>query len=252
MILNISYYDFFSIEEPALLQKEITIRLSALGVLGTVLMAHEGINFNLAGPQEKLRDEINSWLSPEGLLFKLGAKSKILKESLSETIPFRHLRVKVKKEIVTMGQPELDVSTLRGTPLSPVEFKNVLLKMKQGDESWVILDVRNEFEVNMGSFEGATRVGMKTFRDFPNLVDKLQSSNQDLQRKNIAMFCTGGVRCEKASALMRVKGFSNVYQLEGGILKYFEECSRELFQGECFVFDERETLDPSEIPAHHN
>ena len=223
MVLNLAHYSFFTIPDPEAARQSLQNRLEGSGILGTVLIAREGVNMNLAGRPELLRSHISQWLA------ELGCKELTFKESFSTFAPFRHLKVKVKAEIVTMGDSSLDVTKWTAPHMSPSDFANLL--ENPGDA--VILDTRNDFEADLGSFKGAKKLGMKSFREFPKIAESFPKD------KPIVMFCTGGIRCEKASAYLRSRGFDKVFQLGGGILKYLEEQGDRHFDGECFVFDER-------------
>ncbi len=232
MILNLSHYAFFPIADLAQARKFFEERFHGHQVLGTLLMAPEGVNFNLASSEgEFLVEQCKKWLED------LGAPEAEFKLSYSEKMTFRRLRIKLKKEIITMGVENLEVEKLRAPHMAPQEFKRLL---EEQPEHTLILDTRNDFEVEYGTFKGAQAAGMSSFRDFPNLAKSLPKD------KAIVMFCTGGVRCEKASAYLRKEGFPKVYQLEGGILRYLEKEGFSHFDGECFVFDQRISIGSSE------
>lgn len=227
MILNVSHYSFFNIQDPGAARLDLMRRFEKMRVVGTVLLAPEGVNLNLASEDQSFKTELESWLA------SIGCTKFDFKLSYSSALTFKRLKIKVKKEIITMGVENLDVHAKAAPHISPAEFKELLVS---GDKSTLILDTRNDFEVGYGTFQGAQPAGMRSFRDFTQVAEKLPKD------KKIVMFCTGGVRCEKASAYLRDKGFSEVRQLEGGILRYLESQGFEGFNGGCFVFDERVVL----------
>ena len=196
-------------------------------VRGTILLAQEGLNATLAGSRQGI-DAVLAYLRADPRLANLEAK-----ESLAATQPFDRMKVKLKREIVTLGVPGIDPSHRVGTYVSPTEWNQLI-----ADPEVTLIDTRNDYEVAIGTFEGATDPHLATFRQFPDYV---QQRLDPTQHKKVAMFCTGGIRCEKASALLLQQGFEQVYHLQGGILKYLEEvpADQSLWQGECFVFDQR-------------
>ncbi|GAX36349.1 oxygen-dependent tRNA uridine(34) hydroxylase TrhO [Nodularia sp. NIES-3585] len=197
------------------------------GVKGTILLAAEGINGTIAGSRQAV-DSVLAFLRADPRLADLEHK-----ESYTETQPFERMKVRLKPEIVTMGLPEVDPNQQVGTYVSPEEWNDLIR-----DPEVIVIDTRNDYEVNIGTFKKAQNPQTKSFREFPEYV----SNNLDpSQHKKIALFCTGGIRCEKASSFMLSQGFAEVYHLKGGILKYLESVPTEssLWEGECFVFDER-------------
>lgn len=199
-------------------------------VRGTLLLAHEGINGTIAGSREAI-DEVLGYLRADPRLAALDAK-----ESVDSEQPFYRMKVKLKKEIVTMGVDGIDPNAVVGTYVKVKDW-NALIS----DPEVLLIDTRNDYEVEIGSFKGAVDPHTKTFREFPDYVKRNVDPGK---HKKVAMFCTGGIRCEKASSYMKQQGFEEVYHLEGGILKYLEETPAEqsLWQGECFVFDNRVTV----------
>ncbi len=223
-------YRFTPFEDPDALRGALRDACAAHGVFGTLLLAREGINGTIAGPA----DGIAAVLAQIRAL--PGCDALEVKESRAAEMPFKRLKVRVKPEIVTMGQPGVDPRAAVGRYISPADW-NALISAPDV----AVIDTRNDYEVEIGSFEGAIDPGTERFRDFP----AWWAENQDrLAGKRIAMFCTGGIRCEKSTALLRQHGFEEVYHLRGGILKYLEEIPRSesLWEGECFVFDERVTV----------
>jgi UPF0176 protein len=205
---------------------------------GTILLAQEGINSTIAGCRESI-DALLGYLRADPRLQNLEHK-----ESYSDLLPFQRLKVRLKKEIVKMGVPTIDPTRTVGTYVEPKDW-NALI----ADPTVIVIDTRNIYEVELGTFERAIDPHLEIFSEFPHYVE--QNLNPDTHKK-IAMFCTGGIRCEKASAYMVEQGFSEVYHLKGGILKYLEEVPPEssLWQGECFVFDDRRSVDADLSPKY--
>lgn len=238
-ILNIAFYRF--IEIPDLVKERSSLRElgESLSIKGTILLSNEGLNGSLAGLEENIRAFQKS-------LEKLPIGSDLVyKESYSEYIPFNRFLVKIKKEIIPTGDAEINPIVLTGARISPSELKLWLDENKDFE----FLDTRNEFEVEFGTFKKAKQLKLKHFRDFS---EKLKVLPEESKLKPMVMFCTGGIRCEKASTIAMNQGFKEVYQLDGGILKYFEECGGEHYEGECFVFDQRITLDSALQPKAKN
>jgi UPF0176 protein len=234
-ILNLSAYKFVALPDAAALRDRLQAQAAALGLRGTILLATEGINLFIAGPESEARAFLAA-LRKDPRLSDLEAK-----ESWSETLPFRHLRVKVKREIIRMNHPAIQPAEGRAPA---VDARTVKRWLDQGHDDdgrpVVMLDTRNAFEVEHGTFDGAVDWKLSKFSDFPQA---LQQHAEELRDKTVVSFCTGGIRCEKAALVMREAGLPSVWQLEGGILKYFEETGGEHFHGKCFVFDAREALD---------
>lgn len=194
---------------------------------GTLLLAHEGINGTVAGSRAGI-DALLAFLRADARLATLEHK-----ESLAEEMPFYRMKVRLKKEIVTLGVPGIDPNVKVGTYVAPEDW-NALIS----DPEVVLVDTRNDYEYDIGTFQGAVDPKTTTFREFPAYV---KQNLDPAKHKKVAMFCTGGIRCEKASAYMLAQGFENVYHLQGGILKYLEKvpAAQSLWEGECFVFDQR-------------
>ncbi|RCL01066.1 MAG: Rhodanese [Candidatus Tokpelaia sp. JSC188] len=198
------------------------------GVSGTLILASEGINGTISGPQQKLEKIIDFIVAQPELA------NVDLKYSTAYKIPFRRMKVRLRKEIVTMGLDEIDPLKEVGTYVSPKEWNTLVL-----DKDTILIDVRNDYEYAIGTFVGAVNPNIKKFREFPQWA---RSQEEKLRKnKKIAMFCTGGIRCEKSTAYMCGLGFDEVYHLKGGILRYLNEIPPEssLWKGDCFVFDER-------------
>jgi UPF0176 protein len=205
-----------------------------LGVRGTLLLAHEGINGTVAGSHEAI-DALMTELR-EGTLFMGRLDNLELKFSTATEMPFKRMKVRLKKEIVTLGDPQTDPLRRVGTYVTPAEWNGLL-----EEPGIVLLDTRNDFEVEMGTFEGAVDPRIKRFSEFKDFV---RNELDPAQHRRVAMFCTGGIRCEKASSYMLAQGFEEVFHLKGGILKYLEEVPKaeSRWNGGCFVFDERVAL----------
>jgi len=223
-------YKFVALEDFQTLREPLHQVMQDNGVRGTLLLASEGINGTVAGSREGI-DALLTWLQQDPRLADI-----VYKESLDDSNPFHRTKVKLKKEIVTMGVEGIDPKRVVGTYVKPEEW-NALIS----DPDVILVDTRNDYEVQVGTFKGAVNPHTETFREFPDYVKE----NLDPEKnRKVAMFCTGGIRCEKSTAYLKEQGFDEVYHLEGGILKYLEEVPQEnsLWEGECFVFDNRVTV----------
>ena len=230
-IVVCTFYKFTPLDHYVSLQQPILNQLSGNRIAGTLLLAKEGINGTIAGEREAV-DQFLKWL--EGQAGLSGIEKK---ESRADQLPFKRTRVKLKKEIVTMGVDGIDPSDLAGTYVDPEDW-NALME----DPETLLVDTRNEYEIEVGRFENAVNPHTTNFREFPQYA--LENLDPE-KHKKIAMYCTGGIRCEKATAFLKQSGFESVYHLKGGILKYLETVpvSESRWRGECFVFDERVTVD---------
>lgn len=230
-MLNISCYKFVSLDELPARRTAIRRRAVELNLRGTVLLSSEGINIFVAGPAESVHTFVD-FLRQDPLLADLAPK-----ESFSDYQPFNRMLVKLKREIISFGMPDVAPAVHTSPKLAARELKRWL------DEGRPLhlLDTRNDYEVSIGTFRNAIRLDIDHFREFPDAIARLPEALRD---EPIVMFCTGGIRCEKAGPFMEQAGFKNVYQLDGGILKYFEEVGGEHYDGECFVFDQRVAVDP--------
>lgn len=240
--LNISTYRFVPVSDPGALAGQLRPLADALGLKGTVLLAEEGINLFLAGQEAPVRQWLQT-LRADPRFADLPAK-----ESWSASQPFRRLKVKVKAEIIRMNQPAVRPAAGRAPAVSPATLARWLSAGRDDDgRPVVMLDTRNAFEVDRGAFEGAIDWRLGRFSDFPAA---LAAHAAQLAGKTVVSYCTGGIRCEKAALVMQAAGVAQTYQLEGGILKYFEETDgAPHWRGECFVFDEREALASDLLPA---
>ena len=229
-ILNIAGYKFIKLEDLPAIQAALKSQCEQAGLLGTILLSKEGVNMNLAGEQDRVRSfqlQLANSLYFSGMSFH---------ETYSSTVPFQTLKIKIKNEIITFHQPDANPALCDRAPtISPEALKTWL---DQGRDI-TLLDTRNDYEYRFGTFKGAINLHLKNFTE---LADAVSSLDPD---KPVVMFCTGGIRCEKAGLFMLLQGFREVYQLDGGILGYFAKVGGAHYEGECFVFDERVALDTS-------
>jgi len=234
-ILNISCYKFVALPDAHALRDTLAERALAAELKGTILLAEEGINFFLAGPAERVHGFVDA-LRADPRFADLAPK-----ESWSQDVPFRKMLVKVKREIIRMDHPAIKPALGRAPSVSPARLRQWLEQGHDDDGRPVVtLDTRNDFEVDAGAFESAIDWRIAKFTEFPGA---LAAHRAELEDKTVVSYCTGGIRCEKAAILMREQGLEHVYQLEGGILKYFEETDGAHYHGGCFVFDGRRVLD---------
>ena len=230
LFLNIAGYKFEQIDSLDTLIPEFQKKCDELELKGSVYLSPRGINFSISGTEENIGKYINFMESDSRFL------NIPLKRTYSETQPFRRMKVRLKKEIISLGRDDINPRELTGEYVTPQE----LLNMYENNDDVVVLDTRNEYETRVGLFENAVDLQLDTFRDFPKAIEQLPEEYKD---KQIVMYCTGGIRCEKASAVMLKAGFTDVKQLEGGVLDYFKETGGKYWNGDCFVFDERVALD---------
>lgn len=228
MLDVVSFYQFVDIGDPAGLRDRLQSECEYRGLLGTILVASEGVNGTLAGKG----DDISAVF--EGLQERLDLQDSIdARWTEAETAPFRRMRVRLKKEIVTLGRPDIRPQHGTGNHVSPEEWNTLI-----DNPETLIIDTRNRYEIEIGSFPNAVDPGNQSFREFPQFAAALAQSDRN---RPLAMFCTGGIRCEKATALMMELGFTDVNQLQGGIINYLEQIDAKdnRWSGECFVFDTR-------------
>ena len=229
-IIVAALYKFVTLKDYKELQTSLLKVCQDHGIKGTLLLAEEGINGTVAGSRKGI----------DGMLAYLSSDKRFegweYKESFAEKMPFYRLKVRLKKEIVTLGVPGVDPHQNVGEYVDPKDWNDLI-----SDPEIIVLDTRNTYEYDIGTFKGALNPETETFRAFPDYVRKKLNPQK---HKKVAMFCTGGIRCEKASAFMLSEGFENVYHLKGGILKYLEEVSKDksLWEGDCFVFDHRTAI----------
>ena len=224
-------YKFSEIDNPLEVQISLKKILKKLSICGTILVGREGINGTIAAKDEKNLN--NALIYLKNLK---GFKDLDIKFSDSKKNPFIRLKIKLKQEIVTIGDKSIDPTKSVGEYVNPEDWNSLI-----EEENIILIDTRNDYEYSIGSFKDSINPKTQKFRDFPKWLKEQDFTQEDKNSKKVAMFCTGGIRCEKASSLMKNKGFKKVYHLKGGILKYFESVSKEksLWQGECFVFDDR-------------
>ena len=231
-ILVAALYKFVEIDDLLSLQSNLYEICKKNNIMGTILIANEGINGTISGKTNEINQTIALLKSDKRFV------NIEIKYSSSDKQPFHRMKVRLKKEIVTIGLPEINPNNKVGTYVKPDDWNDLI-----SDPNVVVIDARNKYETKIGSFQNALDPEISSFREFPDWVKKFKSSKENANKK-IAMFCTGGIRCEKASSLMKEEGFEDVYHLQGGVLKYLETIDREnsLWNGECFVFDQRVCL----------
>ncbi len=224
-------YHFVTLDNYQALRKPLYDYMVENDIKGTLLLAQEGINGTVAGSRAAI-DKLHHWLRSDERLKDLRTK-----ESYEHTMPFYRTRVKLKKEIVTMGVTGIDPNRVVGTYVKPEDWNDLI-----SDPDVLLVDTRNDYEIGIGTFKNAVNPETETFREFPEYV---KNNMEPGKHKKVAMFCTGGIRCEKSTAYLKEQGFEEVYHLQGGILKYLETVPQDesLWQGECFVFDNRVSVD---------
>jgi UPF0176 protein len=232
MTCNISAYQFvtLSAEQLPTLQAELKTRAISLDLKGSILLSTEGINLFVAGTDTAI-ESFKAFLESYPYFKDLPYKA-----SPSQAQPFSRMLVKIKKEIISMGIDSVEPSK----HTAPYVDAETLKTWYENNKDMVILDTRNDYEIALGKFENAVELDIKSFRDFPEAIKKLP---EDMKNKTIVTYCTGGIRCEKAAEYMLQQGFKNTLQLDGGILRYFENCGQDHYEGECFVFDKRVAVD---------
>jgi UPF0176 protein len=239
-VLNISAYLFTHLDDPSALREVLLARAEHRALKGTILLAEEGINMFLAGPAEAVRGFVDD-LRADARFAELTTK-----ESWSDEQPFRKMLVKVKREIIRMDRPTIRPGAGRAPAVDPKTLHRWLERGLDDDgREVVLLDTRNAFEVDHGTFAGALDWRIEKFTEFPDAATRHRG---DLEGKTVVSFCTGGIRCEKAAIHLREEGV-DALQLDGGILGYFEHVGGAHFDGDCFVFDERRTVDAALAPS---
>ena len=229
-VVNIAGYRFVDLDDRDELREPFLKRCEDLNLKGTILLSPNGINFSLSGSQESIDEYLKFLESDERFT---GIPLKVTYNSYQ---PFRRMLVRLKKEIISLGMDDIRPIEFTGPNIKPEQFQEMLDK----EEEVIVLDTRNDYEVRVGTFKNAINLNIPSFRDFPDAVSKLP---EEYKKKPIVMFCTGGIRCEKASAVMLKSGFENVKQLEGGVLNYFKDTDASHWDGDCFVFDDRVAVD---------
>ncbi|WP_017299307.1 rhodanese-related sulfurtransferase [Nodosilinea nodulosa] len=236
-----TFYKFVPLSEPEALRVVLLERCLEWGLRGTILLATEGLNATVAGNRNSI-DQLLAWFHAHPDIGPFPHQ-----EAIATSAPFERMKVKLKKEIVTLGQPEVNPAQQPvGIYVDPQNWNQVI-----ADSEVVLIDARNDFEVELGTFRGAVNPQTRSFRDLPDYVAAHLSP---AQHKKVAMFCTGGIRCEKATAYMLEQGFEQVFHLRGGILNYLKTVPEgsSLWQGDCFVFDERVAVDHRLKPTDHD
>jgi UPF0176 protein len=223
-------YKFSSIKDPESLHNEIRVKLKSLSIHGTILVGEEGINGTISGKDANLKSALTYIKSIKGF------SELDIKFSKSGINPFVRLKIKQKKEIVTIGDKSINPNHIVGDYVEPNYWNDLI-----SDKDTILIDTRNDYEYSIGTFKNAINPNTVKFRDFPKWVKNQNFTKSDKKNKQVAMFCTGGIRCEKASSMMMKDGFKNVSHLKGGILNYFKSIDEKdsLWEGECFVFDDR-------------
>jgi UPF0176 protein len=240
-IVNIAAYKFITFEDAAEVRPRYLELCNRLQLKGTILLTPEGINLFLAGSRAAI-DDFLAFLRSDARFADIEVK-----ESLSDAQPFKHMLVKVKPEIITMKHPLIQPEKGRAPAVEPAVLKRWLDRgMDDEGKPVVMLDTRNAFEVDVGTFDDTVDYRIEKFSDFPQVIAQ---HKDEFEGKTVVTFCTGGIRCEKAAIHMKNVGFDSVYQLDGGILKYFEQVGGAHYHGDCFVFDQRTALNPSLEPT---
>lgn len=239
-IVVLALYKFVHLPDTVGLKTRLDTLCLGEGIRGTLLLANEGINGTVSGTREAI-NTLKAYFEQDTLLQKID-----FKESYTNTHPFNRMKIKLKKEIVTLGVPSVDPTACVGEYIQPIDWNAIITA-----PDVIVLDTRNDYEYALGTFEGALNPDTESFREFPQYV----ANNLDPKKHpKVAMFCTGGIRCEKASSFMLGEGFTHVYHLKGGILKYLEDVPAEqsLWRGDCFVFDHRVAVNHDLAPAGYD
>jgi UPF0176 protein len=243
-VIVAAFYKFIHLSDPVGLQRDLQKTCEAADILGTILVAPEGINGTVCASHEGI-SALMAYFADSAYFSDIQPKY-----SFAEEPAFYRMKVRLKQEIVTMGQPDIDPENSVGTYVPPQDW-NALI----GAPDTLVIDTRNRYEVAVGTFENAVDPQTASFRDFPAWIENYMADLPENERpKNIAMFCTGGIRCEKATSYLRARGYENVFHLEGGILKYLETVAAEdsAWRGECFVFDQRVSVKHGLAPGAYD
>ncbi len=230
-IVIASFYKFIPLAEFETMREPILEKMREIGIKGTIILAHEGVNGGFAGTREQM-DAFYQFMHSNSYFADLN-----FKETFDDSNPFEKAKVKLRKEIVTMGIKNVDPVQNQGTYLDPSQWHELIQ-----DPEVILIDTRNDYEYELGTFKNAINPDIENFREFPEYIEQHLSDKKD---KKIAMFCTGGIRCEKTTAYMKEQGFQHVYQLHDGILNYIQSTpeAESLWEGQCFVFDDRVAVD---------
>ena len=243
-VIVAAFYKFIHLSDPVAVQRDLQKACESAGILGTILIAHEGINGTVCALREGIC-ALMAHFADSPYFSDIQPKYSFAKEPA-----FYRMKVRLKREIVTMGQPDIDPENSVGTYVSPQDWNAVI-----SASDTLVIDTRNRYEVAIGTFENAVDPETASFRDFPAWIENYMADLPEEKRpKNIAMFCTGGIRCEKATSYLRARGYENVFHLEGGILKYLETMPAEdsAWRGECFVFDQRVSVKHGLAPGAYD
>ena len=243
-VIVAAFYKFIHLSEPVGLQRDLQKTCEAADILGTILVAPEGINGTVCASHEGM-SALMAYFADSAYFSDIQPKY-----SFAEEPAFYRMKVRLKQEIVTMGQPDIDPENSVGTYVPPQDWNSLI-----GAPDTLVIDTRNSYEVAVGTFENAVDPQTASFRDFPAWIENYMADLPENERpKNIAMFCTGGIRCEKATSYLRARGYENVFHLEGGILKYLETVAAEdsAWRGECFVFDQRVSVKHGLAPGAYD
>lgn len=240
--VNVSGYRFVQLDNVPVLQAQMLTAFKEIGVKGTILLADEGINIALTGTSEQIR-AARSWFEAEPHF-----KNLWLKESVSDIRPFSKLKIRHRPEIITFQPNHPNPVSPLDNPAPNIEPEK-LQEWLDNNADFTLLDTRNTYEIESGTFKQATDLQLENFRDFTTAVETALENGTLNREQPIVTFCTGGIRCEKAAPFLIEKGFSEVYQVEGGILNYFEKCGGEHWQGDCFVFDDRAEINTELAPT---
>jgi UPF0176 protein len=235
----IAFYKFVHLSELESLKEQLLLKAKQLRLMGLILLAHEGINSTLSG----LCEDIDAF--KESLTALEPFSDLEFKESFADEFPYHRMKVRIRKEIVTMGFETIKPTEITGEYVEAEQWNRLI-----EDPEVVLIDTRNDYEFELGTFKNAINPNIKKFSDLPQWIEE-NKSELNLKNKKIAMFCTGGIRCEKSTAYMKINGYENVYHLKGGILKYLEDVPEQqsLWQGECFVFDDRVSVKHDLTPS---
>src|SRR6185312_5256145 len=231
-----TFYKFSHLKDIAKVQTDLEMKALDLNIRGLVILGVEGINSTVAAPSENIMDLFKNWVREY-----FQAPDLLFKNSTAPTAPFRRFKVKIRDEIVTLGTPDLFPDESQNHHLTPDQWNKVLKE----ETDFLLIDTRNWYETKIGTFKGAIDPKIEQFTEFPEWIDR-QEYPKD---KKMLIFCTGGIRCEKGILELQRRGYSNVFQLGGGILKYIEEKPNDQFEGECFVFDHRVAVDQTLQPS---
>ncbi len=231
-----TFYKFLHIKDVEGTKKALEDRAEQLGMRGLVILGSEGVNSTVAAPSEEAMELFKAFIRET-----FNSPEQIFKNSFAPSAPFRRFKVKIREEIVTLGTPELFPDLAKNHHLTPEEWNKVLKE----ESDFLLIDTRNWYETKIGTFKGAINPGIDVFTEFPQWLEE-QNYSKD---KKMLIFCTGGIRCEKGILELQRQGYNNVFQLEGGILKYIEDKPNDQFEGECFVFDHRVAVDQNLEPS---